>query len=154
MEIKAGSVIDSIIAIHSKGLNLYWNRLHHSFKVKTDSATAICIKGLKLYFKNSLHHRLQKILLKYYKPIKRHPNNINWSRSSVIDFEHVFVCWGIFKSIHSEKLWKMTLLKHLNSQRNIWCSSSMVVFCSVYKKNLKLYKFYIPAKILPFKSNA
>ena len=30
----------------------------------------------------------------------------------------------------------------------------MEVFCSVYRKNLKLYEFYIPAKILPFKSNA
>ena len=28
----------------------------------------------------------------------------------------------------------MTLLKHLNSQENISCSSSMVVFCSVYRK--------------------
>ena len=26
----------------------------------------------------------------------------------------------------------------------------MVVFCSVYRKNLKLYKFCIPPKILPF----
>ena len=48
----------------------------------------------------------------------------------------------------------MTLLKHLNSQGNISCSSSIVVFCSAYRKNLKLYEFYIPRKILPFQSNA
>ena len=48
----------------------------------------------------------------------------------------------------------MTLLKHLNSQGNILCSSSIVVFCSAYRKNLKLYEFYIPRKILPFQSNA
>ena len=52
----------------------------------------------------------------FHKPIKRHPNNINWSSTSVVDFEHVFVCSGIFKSNHSEKLWKMTLLQHLNFQ--------------------------------------
>ena len=51
MEVKTGSVIDSITAIHSKGLSLYYNRLHHSLKVKTGFATAIYIKGLKLYQK-------------------------------------------------------------------------------------------------------
>ena len=46
METKTGSVIDSITAIHSKGF-------HNSLKVKTDSATAIYIKNLKLYQKQS-----------------------------------------------------------------------------------------------------
>ena len=73
----------------------------------------------------------------FYKPIKRHPNNINWSSSSVVNFEHVFVRWGIFKSNHSEKLWKLTLLKHLNFQGNMWRLYSN---CSVYSKNLKLYE--------------
>ena len=45
----------------------------------------------------------------FYKPIKRHPNNINWSSSSVVNFEHVFVSWEILKSNHSEKLWKQWL---------------------------------------------
>ena len=62
----------------------------------------------------------------FYKPIKRHPNNINRSSSSVVNFEHVFVRWGIFKSNHSEKLWKLTLLKHLNFQGNMWHISSIV----------------------------
>ena len=34
MEVKTGFVIDSITAIHSKGLNLYKNKLHHSLNVK------------------------------------------------------------------------------------------------------------------------
>ena len=33
----------------------------------------------------------------------------------------------------------MAPLKHLNLQDNIWRSSSVVVVCSVYSKNLKLY---------------
>ena len=33
----------------------------------------------------------------------------------------------------------MALLKHLNLQDNIWCSSSVVVVCSVYSKDLILY---------------
>ena len=61
---------------------------------------------------------LMPLPLWFYKPIKRHPNNINWSSYSVVNFEHV--SWGIFKSNHSEKLWKMTLLKHLNFQGNMW----------------------------------
>ena len=45
IEIKAASVTDSITAIHSKYVNFYWNRLHHSLKVKSESAIAIYIKG-------------------------------------------------------------------------------------------------------------
>ena len=56
----------------------------------------------------------------------------------VISFEHVFVGWSIFKSNHSEKLWKITL--HSSSQGNTWGSSFIIVFCSVYSKNLKLYE--------------
>ena len=33
----------------------------------------------------------------------------------------------------------MTLPKHLNFQGNIWRSSYIVIFCSAYSKNLKLY---------------
>ena len=62
MEIKTGSITDSITAIYSKGLNLYWNKLHHNLKVKADSITVIYIKGLKL-IKNSLHDRLQKYFI-------------------------------------------------------------------------------------------
>ena len=69
----------------------------------------------------------------FYKPIKRHPNNINWSSSSVVNFEHVFVSWGIFKSNHSEKLWKMSLLKHLNFQGNMWRISSIVTVLFIAK---------------------
>ena len=69
----------------------------------------------------------------FYKPIKRHPNNINWSSSSVVNFEHVFVRWGIFKSNHSEKLWKLTLLKHLNFQGNMWRISSIVTVLFIAK---------------------
>ena len=69
----------------------------------------------------------------FYKPIKRHPKNINWSSSSVANFEHVFVSWGIFKSNHSEKLWKMTLLKHLHFQGNMWRMSSIVTVLFIAK---------------------
>ena len=69
----------------------------------------------------------------FYKPIKRHPNNINWSSCSVVNFEHVFLSWGIFKSNHSEKLWKMSLLKHLNFQGNMWRISSIVTVLFITK---------------------
>ena len=45
IEIKTASVTDSITAIHSKYVNFYWNRLHHSLKVKSEAAIAIYIKG-------------------------------------------------------------------------------------------------------------
>ena len=95
---------------------------------------------MKLYQKQSssktskIRHRL----------IKRHPNNTNWSSSSVflvVDLEHAFVCWGIFKSNHYEKLWKITLLKLWNFQGNMWRNSFVVEQLSVvYNKNLKLYE--------------
>ena len=69
----------------------------------------------------------------FYKPIKRHPKNINWSSSSIVIFENVLVSWGIFKSNHSEKLSKMTLLKHLNFQGNMWRISSIILVLFIAK---------------------
>ena len=84
----------------------------------------------------------------FYKPIKRHPNNINWTISSVVNFEHVFVSWGIFKSNHSEKLWKMTLLKHLNFQGNMWrIPSKHFLFSKASWRRLQRNTFRLPRRL-------
>ena len=44
MAFKTASVTDSITAISSKGLKLYYKRLYHNLKLKTDSDTAIKLK--------------------------------------------------------------------------------------------------------------
>lgn len=97
-------------------------------------------KDLRLYEKQT-RHRLQKYIPSYF---QRHPNNINWGNSSVFflpDFEHVFVCWSIFSSNHSEEFLKITPLKRSGIFKEIY---GMVQFlhtqlhvCLIVKKYIK-----------------
>ena len=53
-----------------------------------------------------------------------------------------FCLLGYFQKQPLREIVKVTLPKHSSFQGNIWRSSFIVVFCSVYSKNLKLYERY------------